>query len=148
MQISPGHRFHTSFAPHHVSPAIHVSEGCDVGREGDSAHKSTNRRGSCELCKPVMLPGGVPVQHGGLQFPTPTCNFVIGSNMLHTAVWFDGLNVSCKCHKARTSALQFEKEPSFMVTVESAIYAPPPYVRRSSMGHMRWGGWSCIKQQE
>jgi len=129
MQISPGHRFHTSFAPHHVSPAIHVSEGCDVGREGDSAHKSTNRRGSCELCKPVMLPGGVPVQHGGLQFPIPTCNIVTGSNMLHTAVWFGGSNMSCKGRKARTYVLQFEKGLSLMVTVDSETHAPPPCVR-------------------
>ena len=128
-QVNPGHRFHTSFAPHHVSPAIHVSEGCDGGRKGVSAHKSTNRRGSCELCKQVMLPEGVPVQHGGLQFPIPTCNIVTGSNMLHTAVWFGGSNMSCKCHKARTRALQSEKGLSLMVKVDSETYAPPPSFR-------------------
>ena len=45
--------------------------------------------------------------------------------MLHAAVWFDGSNVSCKCHKART-LLQSEKELPLMVTVEKVIYAPPP----------------------
>ena len=48
--------------------------------------------------------------------------------MLHTAVWFDGSNVSCKCHKARTSALQSEKVLPLMVTLESWIFAPPPCV--------------------
>ena len=69
------------------------------------------------------------MQHGGLQFPTPTRNIVTGSNMLHTAVWFDGSNVSCKCHKARTPALQSEKGLPSMVTVEYEAYAPPPCVR-------------------
>ena len=46
--------------------------------------------------------------------------------MLHTAVWFDGSNVSCKCHKARTSVLQSEKVLPLMVAVEPEIYAAPP----------------------
>ena len=99
-----------------------------IGGESVSAHRST-AEGHASL-KLVILPGGVPVEHGGLQFPTPTCNIVTGSNMLHIAVWFDGSNVvSCKCHKARTVALQSEKELPLIVAVESATTAPPPCVR-------------------
>ena len=57
--------------------------------------------------------------------------------MLHTAVWFDGSNVSCKCHKARTVALQPEKVLPSMVAVEEVIDAPPPCVSIDGPYEMR-----------
>ena len=47
----------------------------------------------------------------------------------HAVVWFDGSNVSCKCHKIRTVALQSENELPLMVTVEESKLAAPPCVR-------------------
>ena len=139
MQASPSHRFHTSFAPHHKSPAIHVSEGVMVG--GRVTVRTSQPQRVMRALWTGHTAGRCACAAWRASVPNPNMQYCNKSNMLHTAVWFGGSNVSCKCHKARTLlALQSEKGLPSMVTVESRTYAPPPCVRTNGgpfeMGRM------------